>query len=450
MNKTLFFLTLYSLILFGNFIQAQPKTVVDEIVAVVGDQIILRSDIEKQLSEYTFPDSIARSAAKCQVFKSTLYQKMLLNQALLDSLQVTDDQVNNEVDRRMEYFISQIGSKEKLESYYNKTVAEIKLDMFEPIKEMILIDQMKEKVIGKSNVSPSEVEDFFKNIPTDSLPYYNTEVEIAQILIFPKATVEEDLKAKEKLENIRQRILKGDKFENMAILYSQDDGSATKGGDLGLRGKIEFVPEFAAVAFRLKKDSVSAIVKTKFGYHIIKVVERKGDKVRAKHILIKPAITNDARLKTIEKLNDIRKKILKDSMTFEQAAFEYSEDEETKNSGGLIVDQNTSSSKITMDKLEASLFFIIDTMQVGHITPPVKVMFPDGRSGYRLVYLKSKTKPHKANLKDDYAKIKDLATSSKELEVLEKWVNNNKKKTYITIYPPYIDCEGMKDFTTKK
>ena len=250
------------------------------------------------------------------MLKNSIYQKLILNKGYLDSLKITDEQVDNEINRRMDYFVSQIGSKEKLEAYYGKTMTEIKDEMHDPIKEMILVQEMKDKIISKVKISPTEVYDFFKGIPVDSLPYYNTEVELAQLLLYVKPADVDDKKAKDKLLSLRKRIMDGEKFESLAILYSDDPGSSSKGGDLGLVNKADLVPEFSAVAFKLKKDSISDIVKTQYGYHIIKMIDRKGDKIRVKHILITPGISIEARNNTLTQLNKIRKKIISDSISF--------------------------------------------------------------------------------------------------------------------------------------
>jgi peptidyl-prolyl cis-trans isomerase SurA len=410
-------------------VTAQPnKVVLDEIVAVVGDQIVLKSEIETQLAEYTFPDEKSKWAGQCEVVKSTIFQRLLLNQAYIDSLKVSDDEINSEVNRRIDYFVSQIGSRDALEKYYEKSIAEIKDEMRDPIKEMILVRQMKNEVVGGYTVTPADVRRFFNEIPKDSLPYFNTQVEVAQIVKFAKATDEEHEKAKQKLLEYRDRILSGTKFETLAILYSDDNGTAIKGGDLGMRSKFEYVPEFSAAAIKLKKDSISGIVKTKYGYHLIKMIDRKGEKIHVKHILIKPKVTSESKLNVQKELNKIAEEIEKDTLTFASAAFKFSEDEQSKNNGGMLVDQNTGSTKISTDQMDASLFFVIDTMEVGSITGPLPLTYPDGRIAYRLIYFKSKTPPHKANLKDDYPEIKEMADNYKQQELLMDWIEEKNER----------------------
>ncbi|MBC8343492.1 MAG: peptidylprolyl isomerase [Bacteroidetes bacterium] len=427
--------------------QAQPERfILDEIVAVVGDQIVLKSDVESQMNEFSFPDAKSKWEGQCELVKSAIYQRLLLNQSYIDSLKVEDDEINSEISRRLDYFVSQIGSREALEKYYDKSIAEIKDEMREPIKEMILIRRMKDEVVGSYSISPSEVKKYFNSIPKDSLPYFNTQVEVAQLLIFAQPTAEEHEKAKIKIKEFLDRIKTGTKFETIAILYSEDNGTAVKGGDLGMRSKLDYVPEFSAAALKLKKDSISGIVKTKYGYHLIKMVERKGEKIHVKHILIKPKITIESKLAVQEKLNNLAKQIRNDTLTFASAAFKYSEDEQSRNNGGMLVDVNTGSSKVAVDQLEAALFFVIDTMKVGSIAGPLLTTYPDGRIAYRLIYYKSKTPPHIANLKDDYPEIKEAADNHKKQEMLMNWIDKKMQATYITIHEPYDTCESLKAY----
>ena len=446
MTKILKFIIAAFLFITVNSLHAQEKVVIDEILAILGNQIILKSDIERQMIEYKFMDTNALKEGKCEIFNNMILQKLLLNQAQLDSLKVSDEQVNSEIGSRLKYYISQVGSVEKLETYYNKKITEIKDEMREPIREVLLVRQMKEKILSKQQVSPKEILDFFKQIPPDSLPFYNTEVEIAQIAIFPKPTKEEEQRARNKITELRDRILKGENFENLAILYTEDESTATKGGDLGMRSKMEFVPEFAYAAMRLKKDSISDVIKTKFGFHIIQMIDRKGEQIQVRHILIKPQLNNEARNQAIDQLTNILVKIKSDSFTLSQAAYKFSEDENTKNSGGMMINPETGSSRIPLDKLDATLFFLIDTMKVGHYSKPVKFVSEDGRTGYRIVYLKSKTFPHKANLTDDYSKISQMAENFKSVEILQKWVNKTIANTYLQVKEPYNECENIKSY----
>ena len=438
------------LILFSSLsLRAQKGVPLDEIVAIYGDQIILNSDLETQIREFSFTHDSLEWMGRCELLAGLIYQKVLYNQSLIDSIKISDDEVNSEIERRLEYFISQIGSREALEKYYEKTVAEIKDEMKEPLREMILVRKMREQVIGNVKATPSDVTAFFNEIPKDSLPYLNTQYEVSHIVVFAKPTESEEEIARKKINDLRERIIKGEKFETMAILYSEDIASAVKGGDLGIRSRFDFVPEFSAAALKLKKDSISDIVKTQYGYHLLKMVERKGEKLHVKHILIKPKITSESRQEAQNKLKEVYREIKSDSLSFQAAAYRYSQDESTKNNGGMILNENTGSTRIPVDLMETSLFFIIDTMKVGSISGPVQLYYPDGRTAYRLILLKSKIPPHRANLKDDYPEIMALAEERKKNKALQEWIDKRITDTYIYIKEPYTDCEVLKKILEK-
>lgn len=428
----------------------QNGIVLDNIIAIIGNQLVTKSDIDIQIKEYNFPDDRSLFEGTCELIKAAVFQRLLLNQAYLDSLKVQDNEISNEIDKRLQYFINQLGSTEALEKFYEKTIPEIKEEMREPIKEMKLVQMMRQKIVGDVFVSPSEVRKFFQEIPEDSLPYYNTQYELAQIVFYAKATEEEHQKARAKLEEIRSRILKGDQFSTLAILYSEDPGTAIKGGDLGMRSRFEYVPEFAAAAMKLKKDSISDIIKTQYGYHIIKMIERKGEMIHVAHILIIPKVTMEARLQTQQKAMEVLELIRKDSIGFEAAAFKYSEDENTKNNGGRLIDINSGSTRLSSNQMEASLFFVVDTMKTGSIAGPISYFSSDGKQGYRLIWLKSKIPPHKANLDDDYPIISSMAKEMKEQELLLKWINKKMKETYFKLNAPYDQCETLKEFINSK
>jgi len=446
MKKISILLAVVAIVFVSATAKAQDSTVIiDGIIGKVGDQVVLKSDIEKMMLDYNFPDTLSANEARCEIMKTTIYQKLLLNQAYIDSIVVSDEEVEADISQRMNYFIQQIGSKEALEDYYHKSVTEIKDEMFDPIREMKLIERMKNQIVGTYKISPTEVKEFFEKIPKDSLPYYNAEIEVAHILMWPKPTKEEEEKAKEKLAGLRKRIISGDKFETMAILYSQDKASATKGGDLGMHPKSDFVAEFSAAALRLKVDSISPIINTEYCYHIIKMVDRKGESFRCKHILIKPKITSESTTEVIKKLNDIRDRLIHDTLKFSDAAILYSEDEVTRNGGGVIYDQNSGSSKVSVDQMDPKLFFMVDTMKVGQISAPVPLTYPDGRIAYRIIMVKSKTPPHQANMKDDYPKIKEFAEQANQTKILNKWIDKTLLNTSISLKAPYNNCQGIKE-----
>ncbi len=416
------------------------KKVIDEIEAVVGDEIILMSELENQIISYQTQGMLIDESMRCQLFEEMLFQKLLINQAKLDSVEVTDSQVESEMNRRLRYFISQIGSEKKLEEYYQKSIAEIKDDFRELVKEQMLAQQMQQKITGGVRVTPSEVKEFYNNLPADSIPVINSQVEIAQILIKAPISEKAKLAAREEIESIRKRILNGESFSTLAVLYSDDQGSAVKGGELGFTGRAEFVPEFSAVAFSLKSNEISEVVETQFGYHIIQLIKREGEKVNVRHILIKPEIETEDLAKAEEKANKVYQMLLSDSLTFEEAAEKYSDDEDSKNNGGILINPQTGSSMFDIDQVSPQLFFIIDKMKEGEISKPVAFEMPDGTKGFRIVKLVKRTEPHRASLKTDYDLLQQAALNNKKNKVLKEWIENKTKSTYIQISDKYKNC----------
>ena len=425
------------------------KKVLDEIEAVVGEEIILMSELENQIISYQSQGMLIDESMRCQLFEEMLFQKLLINQAKLDSVEVTDSQVESEMNRRLRYFISQIGSEKKLEEYYQKSIAEIKDEFRELVKEQMLAQQMQQKITSGVRVTPSEVKEFYKNLPKDSIPVVNSQVEIAQIMIKAPVSEKAKLAAREEIESIRKRILNGESFSTLAVLYSDDQGSAVKGGELGFTGRAEFVPEFSAVAFSLKGNEISEVVETQFGYHIIQLIKREGEKVNVRHILIKPKIETEDLIKAEEKANKIYQMLLSDSLTFEEVAEKYSDDEESKNNGGLIINPQTGSSMFDIDQVSPQLFFIIDKMKEGEISKPVAFEMPDGTKGFRIVKLVKRTEPHRASLKTDYDMLQQAALNNKKNKVLKKWIANKTKSTYIQISDTYKECDFENDWNAQ-
>jgi peptidyl-prolyl cis-trans isomerase SurA len=417
------------------------KKILNQIEAVVGEEIILMSEIENQIISYQSQGMLVNEEARCQLFEEMLFQKLLINQAKIDSVEVTDSQVESEMNRRLRYFISQIGSEKKLEEYYQKSIAEIKDEFRELVKEQMLAQQMQQKITGDVRVTPSEVKEFYNTLPADSIPVINSQVEIAQILIKAPISEKAKLEAREEIENIRNRILKGESFKTLAVLYSDDQGSAVKGGELGFTGRAELVPEFSAVAFSLKANEISEVVETQFGYHIIQLIKREGEKVNVRHILIKPEIEVEDLAKAEEKANKVYQLISSDSLTFEESAEKFSDDEDSKNNGGVLINPQTGSSLFDIDEVSPQLFFIIDKMKEGYISKPVAFEMPDGTKGFRIVKLVKRTEPHRASLKTDYDLLQQAALNHKRNKVMAKWIENKTKSTYIQIGDTYKNCK---------
>lgn len=439
LNKTILFLSLLLLAFAGKCQQNNEKILIDEVAAVIGGNIILHSDIENEYFQYLMQGSTKGTALKCQILEEIMFQKLLLTQAELDSVTVTEKQVDSELDRRMRYFIDQIGSKENLEAYFKKTILEIKEDMRDKIRDYLLIQSVQSKLTQDVKITPSEVQEFYNSIPVDSIPLVGSQIEVVQIVKVPAISDAEVSNVKEKLISLKDRVKKGEDFATLANLYSQDPGSMTKGGELGFVGRGELYPEFEAAAFSLKPGEVSPIVKTKKGYHIIQMIERRGESINVRHILVIPKASPSDMIKSKKDIDRIAELIKKDSMTFEKAATYYSDDP-TRVNGGMLINQYTGDSKFSPDEIDPNMFFIIEKMKVGDISDPVIFTNEDGQQAYRMLKLKSRTEPHKANLKDDYPQIQNLALQIKQNQAISKWINNKSQNTFINISDNYKDC----------
>jgi peptidyl-prolyl cis-trans isomerase SurA len=422
---------------------AQNKTA-DRVIGVVDNKIVLQSDVDIQLSQMAAQGMKITPDTRCYLFAQFMMQKLLVAQANHDSLPVSADDVNNELDRRMNYFISQVGSKEKFEAYYHKPIAKFKDEFRDAVQDQLMAQKMQQKIIGDVKVSPIEVKKYFDEIPKDSLPYINAEYEIGEILIAPKISVESRNQTKLQLLEIKKKIESGISFESQAKLYSEDPGSAAKGGDLGLVGRGEMVPEFESALFKLKDGELSDIIETQYGYHLIKMISKQGEKAKAKHILLVPKSSKEDLDRTLTLLDSIRRKILKDSLNFKIACDKYSTDENTKANGGMLQNPNTGNTFIEAPLVEPDIFFMIDTMQIGGISKPSQCKNREGKDAARILLLKTKTQPHKANMKDDYAKLQEAATQKKQNEKMQSWIKSSVEKNYVKIDDEYKNCEGMK------
>ncbi|MBK6839994.1 MAG: peptidylprolyl isomerase [Bacteroidetes bacterium] len=429
---------------------AFSQQIIDQVMAVVGDKILLRSDIEKQYVQFTAQGMETGENTRCLIFDQLLMQKLMLNQADLDSVTVPEAQVEGELDRRMRYYIRQIGSEEQLEAYFHSSIRQLKMEFREMIHDQLLVQTMQSKVSKDITATPNDVRSYFESIPSDSLPYIDAEMEIAQIVRNPPVSAEEKKEVKAKLEEFRTKILAGEDFAVYAALYSQDQGSAKKGGELGMFERGSMVPEFEAAAFRLKPGEVSPIIETKFGFHILQLIERRADQINVRHILLQ-AKTNDADLvKSVTFLDSLRNEINKGSITFEEAAQKFSDDEETKNNGGLMLNPETNTTRLSPDKIDRMLFFQVDSMPLNRISIPMLMTTTDNKTAYRIVKVKTKTLPHKANLKEDYQKIQEVALAEKQNKALSEWVEKKRKSTYFHINQEYAGCEILKHWNVSE
>jgi peptidyl-prolyl cis-trans isomerase SurA len=420
---------------------AQPKPI-DKIVAVLGESIILTSDVDGQYSQYLAQGYKDDGALKCQIIEALLTQKMLQNQAMIDSLEISEQQVEDELNRRIKYFISQIGSAEKLEQFIGKSILEFKAELREDVRAVIMAQNMQQEITRTVNVTPNEIKKFYETIPRDSLPFFNKEVQVGVITKKPAISAKAKQEAKDKLESLRERVAKGEDFSTLAILYSQD-GSAKSGGELGFVGRGELVKAFEQVAFKLRPGELSSVVETEFGFHIVQLIERRGEQVNVRHILIKPTFDYQDLLNAKKILDSVYNLILTKEITFADAAQKFSDDDATKNNSGLMLNPQDGSTKIPSDQVEPAIYFQIENMKELEIAPPTQYKTPTGETAYRIINFISKTEPHQANLKDDYQKIQQAALQSKQNKVMEEWFSKRRKQTYVKINEEFATCEKL-------
>jgi hypothetical protein len=529
---------------------------IDKIIAKVDDYIVLRSDLDKAYLEYISRGQDGGEEVRCGIFESLVVNKLLLAKAEIDSVEILDEEVEMNLDQRMQIIISQIGSEQRLEEYYGKTVEEFKSELFTDIREQMLADKMQRTITSDVKITPSEVKKFFNTIPEDSLPFLSTEVSVGQIVKIPEIGKNQKEKARQKILEIRERILngidrtgeyggwkinikennqleledknnqvytgtwlfdanerlfsielneisfdanefqsswkltkvgrdsirfvnndlnnsssfyvvkegnvgrsspvitlnflngswqvvkfngKGEDFTELAREFSDDPGSARSGGDLGFASRGTMVPEFEATAMRMKPGEISKPVETDFGYHLIQLIERRGNEFHARHILIRPDFTEVDFEEAEDFLDSLRILILEDSMVFEKVAKEYSDDDVTSGNGGFLIDAS-GSSKVSVEDLDPVVFFTIDTMEVSDISPPIRYRMPDGKEAVRILYFKEKVRPHQANLKEDYQKIQLAALNEKKQRALNKWFDEAKEEVFIQIDEDYKKC----------
>jgi peptidyl-prolyl cis-trans isomerase SurA len=421
---------------------AQEELVIDQVVAIVGKNIILESDIENQYYQYRMQSGIigGGSSVRCQMLESLLFQKLLLNQAEVDSIVISDLDIEQTMDHRLRFFIAQLGSRERFEEYYGKSIEEFKEEFRDDIEEQLKIERTEATIVENVTVTPSEVKAFFREIPIDSIPLVNSTVEIGEIVRTPPISLEQKLAIKDRLRDLRERVIAGESFSTLAILYSEDPGSAKNGGELGFYGRGELYKEFEAVAFKLEGDEVSEIVETKAGFHIIQLIERKGDYVNVRHILLKTKVSPIELAQAKAHLDTVANLIKTDSLTFEEAVLKYS-DADNKNSGGLLINPMTGTTNFEMSQLDPQVSFVIDKMQVGAISIPVIVEKEDGKQAYRLLYLKKRTLPHRANMQEDYHQITQWALEEKKAMAFQEWIGKKAVKTYIKINDRFRECD---------
>ncbi len=444
-----FYLTaLFSVVFLSLFAQTK-RVLADRIIATVGDKIVLKSEIENSIADMQRQNMEMPDNAKCLLLEQALGVKTLVLQAEKDSIPVSEEEIDAEIDNKVRYFINQYGSKDVVEQIAGKTIYQLKEDFKQTFREQKLAQSMRNKIVDDVKITPSEVKAYFETIPKDSLPYYESEVEVGQVIVYPKASRELETYAIDQLKEYKQQVESGTKkFETLASLYTDDPGSKETGGKYDInKNEKQWDPIFLAKAFSLKEGQVSTVFKTKFGYHIIQMISRAGDDASIRHILKIPQVSsieiNDAK----HKLDSIRSKLIAGTIKFGEAVAKYSDDESSKFTGGRIPGKD-GSTFLTIDQLDKDLVVRLKDIAVGEYSQPSEYTDERGKKGVRIVQLITRTEPHRENLKDDYNKLAQRALDDKKNETLEKWFTKNIPTFYINVDGEYKGCAEMQKWTT--
>lgn len=423
---------------------SEAQQIVDKIAAQVGDKVILLSDIQAQKIQAIQAGIEVTSEMDCEMLEELMYQKLLITQAILDSVDVTADQVDAEMESRLRVIESQIGGRQEMEAFYGKTVMQIKNEFRPIIREQLMAREMEYTIANSISVTPREVKDFYASIPADSLPYINTQLSFQQIVIYPEITQDDKQKARVLIEEIRKNVIDGKSFATQARIHSMDPGSAQDGGKIEA-SKGMMVKPFESVVFALKKNEVSEVFETEYGFHIIKLEKRLGDDYTCQHILIIPEFSESAVENTAMRLDSCYKLLIEEKITWNQAVVEFSNDEITKQNQGIITNPRTGEQTWDMEDLnqiDQQIYLLTTNMEKGDISEPnLYTNIFERKQGVRIVRLMDKKAPHRANLNDDYALIKRAAENDKKQRMINDWVISKIKSTYISINDPYKDCE---------
>ena len=422
------------LLVWSNAAMAQ-NNVIDEVAWVVGDEAIWKSEVEEARLSALYEGRKFDKDPYCVLPEEMAVQKLFLHQAELDSIEVSDAEVLQRVDYMTNMYIQNIGSREKMEEYFNKTSSQIREQLRVSAREGLTVQKMQQKIMGDVKTTPSEVRRYYTSLSQDSIPYIPTMVEVEIITRKPKIPQEEIEDVKRRLRDYTERVNNGDSFTMLARLYSEDPGSAMSGGDLGrFMGRGELDPAFANVAFNLQTpDKISKVVESEFGYHIIQLIEKRGDRIRVRHILLKPHVPEEALNESRAYLDSIADEVRNGKFTFEEAAYAISDDKNTRFNGGLLPNEETQTSRFEMQDLPSEIAKVVDTMEVGEISKAINMTPRTGQEQTVIVKLKSRLKGHKATVSDDYQRLKEMVVQKKQEEMVEKWIQNKLKTTYVRI-----------------
>jgi len=424
------------------------QQIVDEVICVVGEKIISRSELDFEISQAEAQFGSLAADDKCEMMQNLMVKKLMLNQAEKDSIVVSDDELEGEIDKRIRYFTSQAGGVENFEKYLGKTIVEYKNEIRPKIKEQQLVSNFENTLFGEIKVSHREVKKYFDSIPVDSLPKIDAEYEVGQLVLKPEYSEVAKFYALRTANRLRERIINGESFEMLAKVYSDDPGSGREGGMLPEFGRGEMVPEFELESYKLKKDSISQVFQSDFGYHFIKLEKRLGDKITARHILIKPILTRAEENSLLKKMDSIHQDLILKKMTFCEAVSKHGNDETYTANCGMISDPYTGLMKISISSMEPQTAKIVSTMTPGEYSKPAAFYKQDGSVGVRIVYLKSETAAHVANMKQDYPRVQLAAQEAKKNDEIATWVKKTRKTTYTNVNSNYLGCK-LEDWKEK-
>ncbi|HSD13486.1 MAG TPA: peptidylprolyl isomerase [Flavobacterium sp.] len=432
------------------YAQTSQKKKIDGVVAVVGDYVVLDSDIDKTFVELQAQGVDTKNIARCEMLGKLLEDKLYAHQAIQDSIVVSDGEVNEFMNAQLDQMVEQVGSIDKVIQFYNKrNLEDFKAYFFDVVKMNKLTQQMQHKIFEDVEITPEEVRLFFNKIPKDELPVFGAEMEVAQIVVKPVVGPAEKQKAIDKLKELKKEVQGGASFFSRAVIYSEDKGSSSNGGYYKLTKKTQFVKEFKDVAFSLQEGEISEPFETEFGYHIIFLEKIRGQELDIRHILISPKVTDEALKEAKTKIENIRKRIVEGQISFAEAAKEYSDEKETKNSGGVLMNPRTMSTRFELTKMDPTLYGEVSELKDNAVSFPLVDQEQNGNKKYKLITVTNRYEEHTADFATDYLKIKDLALKEKQLKAIAKWTDEKIKETYIKINGEYRDCKFTNNWLKK-
>ena len=427
--------------------------IIEEVVWVVGDEPIYRSEVETQIQQMQYEGQKIEGDPYCVIPEMIAVQKLYLHQAKLDTIVVSESSVMQEVDMRLNYFIDQLGSKEKVEEYFRKPIKDIRDELAEYVRNNNIVQEVQRTLVSDIKVSPSEVRKFYNSIPQDSLPTIPMQVEVQVIALYPQVPQQETDNVKARLREFSEQVNSGEReFSTLAILHSEDPGSAMRGGELGFVSKGTLAPEFAAVAFNLNDPmKVSKIVETEFGYHIIQFIEKRGDQINCRHILLKPKVSTSDITAAVHRLDSVRTDILSGEFTFEKAAQYISQDKDTRFNEGLMSNSNTGSSRFEMSELPQDIAKAVAKLEVGEVSQPISTIdVKNNKEVVLLVKLRSRRQAHRADITNDYQVIANMLEGQKRADILKEWIDKKRRDTYVRIKEEWRNCDFKYDGWIKK